>query len=88
MKTTGGSRRGSVRGSINTTEIINSAITADFQSTSITQPFGNFFIMTISTGQLFSLDFASTTTTTQISTSTSVSGETVISASIVITRIS
>ena len=43
--------------------------------------------MTISSGQLFSLDFASTTTSTQISTSTTVSGETVISSSIVITRI-
>ena len=88
MKTTGGSRRGTVRGSINASEIINSAITMDFQSTSITQPFINFFIMTISAGQLFSLDFASTTTSTQITTTTLVSGEIVTSSSMVITRIS
>jgi len=87
MKTTGGSNRASVRGSIDGFEIINSAVTEEFQSTSIVQPFISFFIMSITSGQVFSLDFASTTTATQITTTTTVGGETVISASVVITRI-
>ena len=87
MSSIGGSADASVRGSINLSEITNSAVTAEFQSTSIVQPFINFFIMSITSGQLFSLDFASTSTNTEITTTTAVAGETVISASIVITRI-
>jgi hypothetical protein len=87
MKTSGGSNIASVRGSIDENEIINSAITAEFQSSSIVQSFIGFFIMTVSINQIFSLDFASTTTATEIATTEPVADETVVSATMVITRI-
>ncbi|MDD4938246.1 MAG: hypothetical protein PHX34_04520 [Candidatus Shapirobacteria bacterium] len=89
MTSTGGSRVASVRGNIDGTEIIGSAITEKFQSSSINQIWTNFFIMTINAGQKFKLEFAgSSSGDEKIDTTSSVSGETPVSSSIVITRIS
>ena len=88
MSSIGGSRAGSVRGLINSTEIIGSAVTQNFQSTSINQVFVNFFIMSISEGDTFSLQFAGNTADKVfIETAEAIDGETPITSSLIITRI-
>ena len=89
MSSTGGSRIASVRGAINGTEIIGSATTENFQSSSINQIWTNFFIMSIVSGQTFNLQFAGSTTGDEtINFTSAIAGETPISASMTITRIS
>ena len=87
MQATGGSRIGSVIGTINDIEIIGSATTQAFQSTSINQAWINFFIMNITTGDNFALKFTGTSTTVTISASTPIASESPDSASLTITRI-
>ena len=87
MGSTGGATLGSVFGAINTLEIIGSDITQNFQSTSINQPWTNFFIMTVTAGDVFSLQFTGTAVSVTISTAVAIAGSTPSSASMTITRI-
>jgi hypothetical protein len=87
MEATGGSRTATVIGTINDAEIIGSAISQGFQSTSLTQSWTNFFIMNINLGDIFSLKFSGNSTFVKIQSESPIVGETPISASITITRI-
>ena len=88
MSSIGSSKTASIRGVINSTEIIGSAVTQNFQSTSINQVFVNFFIMSISEGDTFSLQFAGNTADKVfIETAEAIDGETPITSSLIITRI-
>jgi hypothetical protein len=87
MAATGGSRVGSVMGTKNDVEIIGSATTQDFQSSSITQVWVNFFIMNLNAFDVFALKFTGTSTSVTVKTPSAISGETPVSASLTITRI-
>lgn len=89
MSSRGGSRSASVRGVVNNNEIVGSAITQNLQSSSINQVWTNFFIMSISNNEDFVLQFVSNSDENVIINFTpSITEETPVSASIVITRIS
>jgi hypothetical protein len=88
MSATGGSRVGTIRGTINGTEIIGSANTQNFQSTSINQEWSNSFIMNVVSGQTFTLQVAGSSAGNEtINFTPPIAGETPISSSITITRI-
>lgn len=88
MSATGGSRVGTIRGSINGVEIIGSANTQSFQSTSINQEWSNSFIMNVTSGQIFKLEVAGSSAGNEtINFTPPIAGETPISSSITITRI-
>lgn len=88
MRSVGGSRVGSVRGVINSNEIIGSANTQNFQSTSINQEWTNSFIMSINSGQVFALQVAgNSANNVSINFTPPIAGEKPISSSTVITRI-
>jgi len=88
MSATGGSRVGSIRGVVNGAEIIGSANTQNFQSTSINQEWSNSFIMNITSGQTFALQVAGSSAGNEtINFTPPIAGETPISSSITITRI-
>lgn len=73
---------------IQSSEIIGSANTQNFQSTSINQEWTNNFIMSINSGQTFGLQVAGNSPNNVIINFKSpISTETPISSSIVITRI-
>ncbi len=85
----GGSRSASIRGAINNIEVIGSACSENLQSTSINQTLTNFFILNISNSQLFSLQFVGNSTNNEsLDLITAIAGETPISCSMIITRIS
>jgi hypothetical protein len=87
MKATGGSRLASVIGTIDDVEIIGSATTQAFQSSSNNQAWINFFIMNVIVGSKFSLKFTGNATAVQISAAAAIASETPESASMTITRI-
>ena len=88
MSSIGGSRVGSIRGTINNIEIIGSANTQNFQSASINQEWTNMFIMSVNAGQIFVLQVAGSSAGNETINFTSpIAGETPISSSITITRI-
>ena len=88
MSATGGSRVGTTRGVVNGNEIIGSANTQNFQSTSINQEWTNSFIMNITSGQTFTLQVAGSSAGNEtINFTPPIAGETPISSSITITRI-
>jgi hypothetical protein len=88
MSATGGSRVGTTRGVINGNEIIGSANTQNFQSTSINQEWTNSFIMNVTSGQTFTLQVAGSSAGNETINFTSpIASETPISSSIIITRI-
>jgi hypothetical protein len=89
MSAIGGSSTGSVQGAINGIPILGSATTENFQSSSINQIWTNFFIMSITSGQTFSLEFAGNSAgNVTIDFSPAIAAETPISSSMTITRIS
>ena len=79
----------SVRGAINNSEIIGSAITRDLQGSDSGVLFDNTFIVSVTNGDVFSIQFAGSVVgpTVQVKTIPALSGETNISAGVVITRI-
>ena len=87
MGAIGGSRIAAVEAFINGVSVIGSAITQGFQSTSINQPWTNFFIMSITLGEVFTLQFTGNSIAVTIQTAPAINGETPISASLTITRI-
>jgi hypothetical protein len=88
MSAVGGARIGSVRSIINGVELIGTATTEDIQSSSINQIWNNIFIMNITSGDIFALQFAGNSDGNVIIDFTpAIAGETPISATIVITRI-
>ena len=89
MSAVGGARVGSVRAVINGIEIIGTATTENIQSSSINQIWNNIFIMNVTSGDIFSLQFAGNSDgNVTIDFTPAIAGETPISATIVITRIS
>ena len=89
MSSVGGSRNASIRGAINAGEIIGSALSTSLQSTSSNQPLINHFIMNISQGNTFALQVAGSAAGSEsIDIPSTVAGETPISGTIAITRIS
>jgi hypothetical protein len=88
MSATGGSRIGSVRAIINGTELIGTATTENIQSSSINQIWNNIFMMSITTGDIFVLQFAGNSDgNVTIDFTPAIAGETPISSTIVMMRI-
>jgi hypothetical protein len=88
MSATGGSRIGSVRAIINGTELIGTATTENIQSSSINQIWNNIFMMTVTTGDIFALQFAGNSDgNVTIDFTPAIAGETPISSTIVMIRI-
>lgn len=85
---TGGSRIASVRGTIDGSEIIGSAVTQNMQSSSISQVSSNSFIAFIDLSSKFTLQATcNKDNTVFINNAGQIAGETPISASITFTRI-
>ena len=83
-----GSSRMAVRGTIAGSEINGSAITLDLQSSSSVLLFDNSFLMSVTSGQVFKLEFAGNSTNVEINNATAtVASETKVFASLVIVRI-
>ena len=88
MSSIGGSRIASIRGAINNNQVIGSANTQQFQSASSNQEWNNYFIMSVTLGQIFTLQFAgSSASNVSIASVGAIAGETPISSSITIVRI-
>lgn len=87
MSATGGSRLAAVVGMINGIQVTGSAMTENLQSSSVNQIWTNFFIINVTVGQVFSLQFVGSSTVVQLNFTPAVSTETPISASMVILRI-
>ena len=86
MAATGGSRTGTIIGTINGSEIIGSATSQAFQSSSINQAWINFFIMNINESDIFCLKFSGNSTAVNVKAESSIAGETPVSASMTIIR--
>lgn len=78
---------GSIIGTINNVEILGSAKTKQFQSSSINQSFINFFIMNVVQNDKFILKFTGNDISVKISSVNPISGETLNSGSININKI-
>ena len=87
MEATGGSRVATTMGTLNGQEILGSAITQGFQSSSLTQAWTNFFVLEGAASDIFSLKFSGSSTFVRIQSEPSIIGETPITASLTITRI-
>ena len=88
MSSIGGSRSASVQGTINDIPILGSANTQAFQSASNNQQWNNYFIMSVISGQIFTLKFAgSSASKISITFTEAIASETPISSSITIIRI-
>jgi hypothetical protein len=87
MEATGGSRVATTMATLNGQEILGSAITQGFQSSSLTQAWTNFFIVYVTASDIFSLKFSGSSTFVFIQSEPSIIGETPVSASLTITRI-
>ena len=88
MSATGGSRIGAVRAIINGVELIGTATTENIQSASINQIWNNIFMMTVTTGDIFALQFAGNSDgNITIDFTPAIAGETPISSTIVMIRI-
>lgn len=87
MEATGGSRVATTMATLNSQEILGSAITQGFQSSSLTQAWTNFFILHATASDIFCLKFSGSSTFVRIQSEASVIGETSVSASLTITRI-
>jgi len=89
MSATGGARVASVRAIINGSELLGTATTENIQSSSINQIWNNIFIMSIVSGDIFALQFAGNSNgNIVIDFTPAIAGETPISSTIVISRIS
>ena len=87
MEATGGSRVATTMATLNGQEILGSAITQGFQSSSLTQAWTNFFILEAAAPDIFCLKFSGSSTFVRIQSETPIIGETSVSASLTITRI-
>jgi hypothetical protein len=87
MEATGGSRVATTMATLNSQEILGSAITQGFQSSSLTQAWTNFFILDATVADIFCLKFSGSSTFVRIQSEPSIIGETPVSASMAITRI-
>ena len=88
MSAVGRARVGSVRAVINGLELIGTATTENIQSSSINQIWNNIFMMNITSGDIFALQFAGNSDgNVTIDFTPAIAGETPISATIVISRI-
>jgi len=87
MEATGGSRVATTMATLNGQEILGSAITQGFQSSSLTQAWTNFFVLEAAAGDIFSLKFSGSSTFVRIHSETPIIGETPVTASLTITRI-
>ena len=89
MSAVGRARVGSVRAVVNGVELIGTATTENIQSASINQIWNNIFIMNVTSGDIFALQFAGNSNgNVSIDFKPAIAGETPISSTIVITRIS
>jgi len=87
MAATGGSRVATTMGTLNGQEILGSAITQGFQSSSLTQAWTNFFVLEAAASDIFCLKFSGSSTFVRIQSETPIIGETPVTASLTITRI-
>jgi len=87
MEATGGSRVATTMATLNSQEILGSAITQAFQSSSLTQAWTNFFVLQATASDIFCLKFSASSTFVRIQSETSIIGETPVTASMAITRI-
>jgi hypothetical protein len=87
MEATGGSRVATTMATLNSQEILGSAITQAFQLSSLTQAWTNFFILEATVSDIFCLKFSGSSTFVSIQSEPSIIGETPVSASMAITRI-
>jgi len=87
MEATGGSRVATTMATLNGQEILGSAITQGFQSSSLTQAWTNFFVLEAAASDIFCLKFSGSSTFVRIQSETPIIGETPVTASLTITRI-
>ena len=87
MEATGGSRVATTMSTLNGQEILGSAITQGFQSSSLTQAWTNFFVLQTAASDIFCLKFSGSSTFVRIHSETPIIGETPVTASLTITRI-
>lgn len=87
MAATGGSRVATTMATLNGQEILGSAITQGFQSSSLTQAWTNFFVLEAAASDIFCLKFSGSSTFVRIQSEPSIIGETPVTASLTITRI-
>jgi hypothetical protein len=87
MEATGGSRVATTMATLNGHEILGSAITQGFQSSSLTQAWTNFFIVYPTASDIFCLKFSGSSTFVRIQSETPIIGESPLTASMTITRI-
>ncbi len=87
MEATGGSRVATTMATLNGQEILGSAITQGFQSSSLTQAWTNFFVLEAAASDIFCLKFSGSSTFVRIQSEPSIIGETPVTASLTITRI-